>query len=130
MAFDLEIVTLVGKIQPRDSEIRYTPAGLATVSFSLVCSRGKFNKETTSWENESDWFRVTAFGERFEKQSAKLVKGAHVLVSGKFAIREYEAKSGEKRQSVEVTANEIVVLSAPAESTESSDTVQETVVPF
>lgn len=124
MAFDLEQITLVGKIQPRDAETRYTAGGAAVLSFSLVCGRSKKNKDTGEWENESDWFRVTAFGKLAEGMADKALRGTRVAVTGRFSTREYESNE-EKRLSLEVVADNIVVVEKAKEYDGSSQRMPE-----
>jgi single stranded DNA-binding protein len=113
MAFDMEKITLVGSIQPADAETRFTSDGKPIVSFKVVCGRGKWNADTREYDNESDWFSVTMFGDRSAKQADKLVKGTKVVVTGNFAARPYETRGGESRLSLDVAADTVIVVAPP-----------------
>ncbi|MFZ9628308.1 MAG: single-stranded DNA-binding protein [Ilumatobacteraceae bacterium] len=97
-------VTLVGNIT-KEPEIRYTSGGRATVSFGLAVSRRyQVNNE---WQEQTSFFNVVAWGTLAENVAASLSKGSRVVVTGRLEQRTYETKEGEKRNVVEVIADEI-----------------------
>ena len=52
-------------------------------------------------------FNVTAWDTLGENIAASLTKGTRVIVTGRLEQREYETKEGEKRNVVEIVADEI-----------------------
>ena len=60
----------------------------------------------------TDWFRVTVWGDRAERTAEQFRKGNKVFVEGRFRTREYEAKDGQKRTSLEITADNVISLDA------------------
>lgn len=118
MAFaKIQIIGNVG----RDPELRYTPSGKATCSFTVAVSHSKKNQQTGEWEDEhTDWYAVTVWGERGEGLAEKLHKGSKVFVSGRFKSREYETRDGRKGMSLDVTGEDVIELGAKAAAEASS----------
>ncbi|MFM7044516.1 MAG: single-stranded DNA-binding protein [Ilumatobacteraceae bacterium] len=97
-------VTLVGNLL-KEPEIRYTSGGRAQLSFGLAVNRRyQVNNE---WQEQTSFFNVVAWGSLAENAAASLSKGTRVMVSGRLEQRSYETKEGEKRNIVEVIADEI-----------------------
>lgn len=98
----------------RAAEVKTTAQGKRIVSFTVGhTSKSKEGDRTT-------WIKVTAFeNESFPSKitcddAARVDKGNHVYVEGKFSIREYTGKDGTLKSSLEVTANRIgILLKAP-----------------
>jgi single-strand DNA-binding protein len=101
-------VTLIGNLGG-DPEMRYTPAGRAFTSFSVACNRN-FTTAEGERREETEWFRVTAWGRLAEIASQFLSKGRRVYVEGRISSRTWEGADGQKRFSLEVTANELQIL--------------------
>ena len=99
-------VTLVGNLT-REPELRYTPAGAATVQFGLAVNRRWQNRQTNEWEEATSFFNVVAWREMAENAGESLQKGARVIVTGRLEQRSWETPDGEKRSVVEVVADEI-----------------------
>jgi len=97
-------VTIVGNLL-KEPEIRYTSGGRAQLSFGLAVNRRyQVNNE---WQEQTSFFNVVAWGSLAENAAASLAKGTRVIVSGRLEQRSYETKEGEKRNIVEVIADEI-----------------------
>lgn len=98
----------------RDPEMRYTPNGKQVTEFSVAVNQGTKNRETGEWSDDTDWFRVTVWGDRAEAAAEKLRKGNSVFVEGRFKTREYDAKDGSRRTSMEVTADSVIPMERKA----------------
>ncbi len=96
----------------RDPEMRYTPSGRPVTEFSVAVNQSTKNQQTGEWVEATDWFRVTVWGDRAERTAEQFRKGNRVFVEGRFRTREYEAKDGQKRISLEITADNVVSLEA------------------
>ena len=96
----------------RDPEMRYTPNGRPVTEFSVAVNQSTKNQQTNEWVEATDWFRVTVWGDRAERTAAQLRKGNRVFVEGRFRTREFETKDGQKRISLEITADNVVSLEA------------------
>ena len=97
-------ITIVGNLT-REPELRYTQGGKGVTSFGVaVGHRYQVNGE---WQEKTSFFNVTAWDQLGENAAATLSKGTRVIVSGRIEVREYEARDGGKRTSVDVIADEI-----------------------
>ena len=90
-------ITIVGNVGG-DPTLRTTPKS-QVLSFSVADTHWR-TKETT-------WFKIEMWGARGEKVSELLKKGMKVTVIGEMRSEEYEAKTGEKRTSLVVNADEV-----------------------
>ena len=97
-------VTLVGNIT-RDPELRFTASGQAIASFGIAVNR-RWQKNG-EWQEQTSFFNVTAWAQLGENVAQSLGKGARVIVTGRLEQREYETREGEKRNVVEVVADEV-----------------------
>ena len=97
-------VTIVGNL-PRDPELRFTAGGKGVASFGVAVGR-RF-QQNGEWQEKTSFFNVTAWDTLGENVAASLTKGTRVLVTGRLEQREYETKEGEKRNVVEIVADEI-----------------------
>jgi single-strand DNA-binding protein len=97
-------VTLVGNLT-RDPELRYTTGGRGVASFGLAVNRRyQVNGE---WQEQTSFFNVVAWAQLGENAAATLTKGSRAIVTGRLEQREYETQNGEKRNVVEIIADEI-----------------------
>lgn len=98
-------VVLVGNVV-RDLELKYTPSGRPTASFSLAVSRSWKDSDGTRQERTS-YFDVVAWSTLAENVAASVNKGTRVIVTGRLEQRTWETKEGEKRSVVEIVADEV-----------------------
>src|SRR5260370_21237050 len=94
----------------RDPELRYTPSGRPVTTFSVAVNQSTKNQQTNEWVEATDWFRVSVWGDRAERAAENLRKGNKVFVEGRFKTREFEGRDGQKRTSLELTADSLVNL--------------------
>lgn len=95
----------------RDPEMRYTPNGKAVTEFSVAVTHRGRDAQTGEWSDlGTDWFRVSIWGDRAERAAEEFKKGMRVLVEGRFRTREYEAKDGTKRTSLDVSADNVIAM--------------------
>lgn len=89
-------VTLIGNIGS-DPESRYTPNGIAILSFSLATSK------KVKGEDKTVWWRITVWDKLAETMGEMVSKGQRVFVSGEFEeAKTYTNKKGEVGVSLEV----------------------------
>ena len=93
----------------RDAEVK-AAGGSNVVSFSIAVTRRRKETETTTWFNCQWW------GDSAVKVQQYLAKGKAVLVRGELFEREYEAKDGSKKKSLEVDVKELVLLGSREDS--------------
>jgi single-strand DNA-binding protein len=105
----LSKIQIIGNLG-RDPELRYTPNGRPVASFTVAVNQSTKNQQTGEWVEATDWFRVSIWGDRGERAAENLRKGSRVFVDGRFRTREYEANDGQKRISLDVTADTVLGL--------------------
>jgi single-strand DNA-binding protein len=93
----------------RDPELRSTPGGTSICGLRIaVNSRRK--DESGQWVDKPNYFDVTVFGAQGENCAQYLAKGRPVAVDGRLNWREWEAKDGSKRQSIDIIADSVQFL--------------------
>jgi single-strand DNA-binding protein len=107
MAGSYNRISIIGNVG-RDPEVRYTPSGDQVADFSVATSerrtvQGQQQEQTT-------WFRISAWGKLAEVCGQYLHKGSYVYVEGPLTQREYTDRDGNNRTSLEVRAREIRML--------------------
>ena len=95
------------RARPRDALHAERPAGH---EFSVAVNQSTKNQQTGEWIEATDWFRVSVWGDRAERAAENLRKGNRVFVEGRFRTREYEANDGQKRMSLDITADNVIGL--------------------
>jgi single-strand DNA-binding protein len=102
-------VMIIGNLGA-DPEMRYTPSGRPVTQFNVAVNQSTKNQQTGEWVEATDWFRVSVWGDRAERAAENLRKGNKVFVEGRFKTREFEGRDGQKRTSLEITADSVVNL--------------------
>jgi single-strand DNA-binding protein len=97
-------VTIVGNLT-RDPELRFTTGGKGIASFGLAVNRRY--QQNGEWQEKVSFFNVSAWDQLGENAAASLTQGSRVIVTGRLEQREYETQQGEKRNVVEIVADEI-----------------------
>jgi single-strand DNA-binding protein len=105
----LSKIQIIGNLG-RDPELRYTPNGRPVAGFTVAVNQSTRNQQTNEWIESTDWFRVSVWGERGERVAETLRKGSRVFVDGRFKTREFEGNDGQKRMSLEITADTVMGL--------------------
>lgn len=116
MARSLNKCMIIGNLG-RDPEMRYTPQGTAVTSFSVAVSRS-FNSRDGEQQEETDWFRVTAWNKLAEICNQYLTKGQRVYIEGRVSMRMWDGNDGQKHGSLELTATDMMMLSGKGEAVE------------
>jgi single-strand DNA-binding protein len=99
-------VNLTGRLAA-DPELRYSATGTAVARFTVVTSRRVRDQDTGAWSDaDTSYWDCVAFKQLAENIAESLTRGTAVMVTGRMAQRNWEDKNGEKRRSVEVTADE------------------------
>ena len=102
-------VILVGRIT-HDPELKATTSGTEIVNFQLAVNRyGK--------DNKADFFRVVCFGKTAEFVSTYVIKGRLLLVEGSLRNNAWQDNTGQKRNSIEITASRVELMEKRTEAT-------------
>jgi single-strand DNA-binding protein len=108
MSRGLNKVMIIGHLG-RDPEMRYTPSGRPVTNFSVATSRS-WNTSDGERRTETEWFNIVAWGSLAEICNQYLVKGQQVYVEGRLQSRSWEDSEGKRHTSVEIIANEMIML--------------------
>src|SRR5215472_16053428 len=106
MAEGLNKVMLLGNLGA-DPELRATPGGQSVLKLRMATTERYMDRNQT-WQERTDWHRVTVWGKRGEALSKILSKGSNIFVEGRLQTSSYE-KNGEKRYSTDIIANNIIL---------------------
>lgn len=99
-------VCIVGRIT-RDLELRYTPNGVCTTSFSIAVNR---NFKNADGEYEADFINVVAWKGQAEFLGNYSKKGSLVAITGRLQSRSYDNSQGQKVYVTEVVAEQVQLL--------------------
>lgn len=119
MSRGLNKVLIIGRLG-REPEMRYTPSGRPVTTFSVGTSR-TWNTSEGEKRSETEWFNVVAWGNLAEICKQYLSKDRLVYIEGRLQSRHWEDAEGNKRSSVEVVANEMIMLDDRREGTQEQD---------
>lgn len=118
----LNKVILMGRLTA-DPELKHTPSNVAVCSFSLAVGR--------SWsKDETDFIDIVAWRNTAEFVARYFVKGQQMALSGRLQTRMWEDKSGNKRKSVEVVADEVFFADSKKERSAAGNAPREEALPF
>lgn len=106
-----------------EPELRSTPSGITVCSFTIAVNR---RHEDKTGERPTDFFRISAWRQLGESCGRFLAKGRKVAVVGELQARQYDAKDGSARMSLDVQADEVEFLSPRTNSEAASGQADET----
>lgn len=109
-------VILIGRLA-RDPEMRTTPSGVATTSFTIAVQRNYANAQG---DRDADFISCVAWRKQAENIAKYCSKGSQVAVEGRIQTRNYDAQDGTKRYVTEVIADNVSFLGGRSTSSESS----------
>lgn len=108
MAEGLNRVTLIGNLGA-DPELKYTQSGQGVLRLRLATSESFLNRANER-QQRTEWHTVIVWGKRGEALNNILSKGRSICVEGRIQYRQWEDKDGNKRNSTEIVAQNIVLL--------------------
>lgn len=115
----LNKVLLLGNVG-KDPEVRYTASGKAVATFSLATSQ-RWKDQEGNEQEKTEWHRIVAWGRLGEICGEFLSKGKQVFVEGRIQSREWEDQDGNKRVTVEIIANDMILLGGAGGSSRGQD---------
>jgi single-strand DNA-binding protein len=92
-----------------DPELRYTPSGKAVTDLRVAVNDNRKGPDG-EWIEETLWFRVSVWEQQAERLAEQLRKGNKIYAEGQLRAREYEARDGQKRTSLELAFARVVNL--------------------
>lgn len=108
-ATNINRVILTGNLTA-DPDLRSLPSGTAVCKLRIASNTRRKNGATGEWEDKPNYFDVTVWGRQGENAAQYLSKGRPVAIDGRLEWREWQDQQGNKRQSVEIVADNIQFL--------------------
>ena len=108
MTKGLNKVMLIGNLG-QDPEMRYTPSGRPLTKFQIAVDR-RWKSADGEKKSETEWFNIVAWGKLAEICNQYLSKGRRVYIEGRLHTRSWQDDNGANHSSVEITANEMIML--------------------
>jgi single-strand DNA-binding protein len=113
-ATNINRVIITGNLT-RDPELRSTGSGMAVCGLRIATNTRRKDSATGEWVDKANYFDVTIFGRQGENAAQYLTKGRPVAIDGRLEWREFTDKDGNKRQAVDIIADNVQFLGGPAE---------------
>ena len=104
----LNKIMIIGNLGA-DPELRYTPGGKAVTELRVAVNDNRKGPDG-EWIEETLWFRVSVWEQQAERMAEQLRKGNKIYAEGQLRAREYEARDGQKRTSLELAFARVVNL--------------------
>ena len=114
MAEGLNRVILIGNLGT-DPELKYTQNGQAVLRLRLATTESYANRAGER-QQRTEWHTVIIWGKRGEALNNILSKGRPICAEGRIQYRQWEDKDGNKRNSTEIVATNIVLLGGRRDS--------------
>ena len=108
MVRGLNKVLVIGRVE-RGPEMRYTPSGKPVTTF-VVGSTRSWTTSNGEHRSETEWFNVVAWSNLAEICNQYLKTDRLVYIEGRLQTRHWEDREGCKHASVEIVANEMILL--------------------
>ena len=99
---------LIGNLTA-DPELRSTPNGVSVCSFRIAVNR---RKPDANGDKVTDFFTINTWRNLADTCARFLAKGRKAVVIGELQPRQYQAKDGTTRMSLDVQADEVEFMSA------------------
>ena len=123
----LNKVMLIGHLG-RDPELRYTASGTPVCDFSIAVSR-RYNTRDGQQQDETEWFRVSAWNKLAENCANYLTKGQQVYIEGRIQLDRWTGQDGQERSTLAVTAFEMQMLGSRRDQGMSGEAMAEAGAP-
>lgn len=123
---DLNKVTIIGNLV-RDPEARSLPSGQPLSTFTIATNRQWRDAKTRELKEAAEFHPVVAWGKLAEIITKYVKKGSKVYVEGRLASRKWQDRSGQKRSTTEVVAENLIMLGHRTKPDEAEKAPQELV---
>ncbi|MDE3102870.1 MAG: single-stranded DNA-binding protein [Chloroflexota bacterium] len=102
-------IMIIGNVG-RDPELKMTGNGRPVCEFSVAVNRVTGGGQGAERQEQTDWYRISCWGKQAETAQQIVQKGRLVFVEGRFTPREWTDREGQKRTSLEISANDFQLL--------------------
>jgi len=116
---DVNKVFLIGHAGA-DAQLRTSRTGKNYATLSLATNRNYLDKEG-EWKRETDWHRITVWGEKSERCAKDIKKGSPVWVEGYLSCFETIDPDGKKQSKTFITAKDVSLLAGILTSPSKTD---------
>lgn len=100
--------------------MRMTGSGKPVATFSLATSR-KWMDKSGETQEDTQWHRITVWGEFAQTLMGLVSKGSKVYVAGEIRYSKFQNEKGETRYSTDIVAMRTIVLNSKKGSRSSDD---------
>jgi single-strand DNA-binding protein len=107
-ASNINRVIITGNLT-KDPELHRFDNGGCVVTLRIACNTRK--KSGDEWVDKPNYFDVKVWNKQGENAQKYLAKGRGVAVDGRLEWREFTTQAGDKRQTVEIVADNVQFLS-------------------
>ncbi len=111
MALNLNKVVVAGRLT-KDPEVKVSQSGTSVCTFSIAVNR----RVATGEHPEADFFTVKAFNKTASFLEQYFRKGSAICVCGRLTVNKWEDKNGNKRQDVQIIADECLFVESKGAS--------------
>jgi single-strand DNA-binding protein len=107
-ATNINRVVMTGNLT-RDPELRSLSSGTSVCSLRIACNTRR-RDASGEWVDKPNFFDITVWGAQGENCARYLSKGRPIAVDGRLEWREFEDRSGQRRQAVDIIADSVQFL--------------------
>lgn len=111
---NLNKVFILGRLTG-DPQLRSTPSGAQVATFSVATNRVWKDKAGAKQE-AAEFHNIVLWGRQAEVASRFLVKGSVVFIEGRLQTRSWDDKTGQKRKTTEIIAENMQLGPKPSGS--------------
>jgi single-strand DNA-binding protein len=103
-------VIIIGNLGS-DPEVRELSSQMIVTRFSVATTTSWKDKNTGESKNKTEWHRIVCYGKLAEFTKNYLKKGMKIFLDGQLVTSVWEGRDGVKRNSTEVSINQLQILS-------------------
>ncbi|MGA2165262.1 MAG: single-stranded DNA-binding protein [Solirubrobacteraceae bacterium] len=100
----------------QDPELRSLPSGTSVCKLRIACNTPRKDPSTGEWGTKPNYFNIVVWGGQGEVCAKYLRKGRPVAVDGRLDWREWETKDNQKREAIEIVADQVQFLNERGEA--------------
>lgn len=105
---NLNRAMIIGNLT-RDPEVRTTTSGQTVANFS-VATNSSWTDQQGQKQERTEFHNIVAWGRLGEIVGQYLAKGRKVYAEGRMQTRDWETPDGQKRQRMEIVAENVIML--------------------
>jgi single-strand DNA-binding protein len=110
MTKSINQVTIMGNLT-KDPVLKYTPSGVAVISFSMATNRSWLDKTTGEKKEDVQYHNIVFWQKSAEVISQYVFKGNSLLIQGRLQTRSWDdQQSGTKRYTTEIVGEAFWLL--------------------